>query len=126
MIQIRDKLKAAQDRQKSYADKRRKPFKFKIGDKVMLKVSPWKGVLRCGKKGKLSPRYIGQFKIIKCVSSVSYKIKLLEELSEIHDVFYILNLKKCLAEESLAMPHHDVQIDEKLRFIEKHLSIKDR
>ncbi|XP_022013972.1 uncharacterized protein LOC110913450 [Helianthus annuus] len=125
-MQIRDRLKAARDRQKSYADKRRKPLKFQIGDRVMLKVSPWKGVMRFGKKGKLSPRYIGPFEITECVGSVAYRLKLPEELSGIHHVFHIPNLKKCLADEILVMSHHDVQIDESLRFIEKPLSIKDR
>ncbi|XP_022041022.1 uncharacterized protein LOC110943593 [Helianthus annuus] len=104
----------------------RKPLKFQIGDKVLLKVSPWKGVMRFGKKGKLIPRYIGPFEIIECVGSVAYKLKLPKELSGIHDVFHICNLKKCLADESLAISHHDVQIDENLRFIVKPISIKDR
>ena len=72
-----------------------------------------------GKKGKLSPRYIGPFEIIECVGSVAYKLNLPEELSGIHDVFHVCNLKKCLADESLAMSHKDVQVDKSLRFIEK-------
>ncbi|XP_021974346.1 uncharacterized protein LOC110869397 [Helianthus annuus] len=125
-MQIHDRLKATRDRQKSYVDKRRKPFKFQIGDKVLLKVSHWKGVTRFGKKGKLSPRYIGPFEITECVSSVACRLKLPYKLSGIHDVFHISNLKKCLADASLAMRHHDVQIDENLSFIEKPISIEDR
>ncbi|KAJ0743436.1 putative nucleotidyltransferase, Ribonuclease H [Helianthus annuus] len=126
IVQIRDRLKAARDRQKSCADKRRKPLKFEVGDQVLLKVSPCKRVMRFGKKGKLSPRYIGPFEIIECVGSVAYKLNLPEELSGIHNVFHICNLKKCIADESLAMSHKDVQIDESLRFVERPISIEDR
>ena len=91
----------------------------------MLKVSPWKGVMRFGKKGKLSPRYIGPFKIIECVGSVAYKLNLPEELSSIHNVFHVCNLKECLADESLVIPHTDVHIDESLKFVEKPLSIEN-
>ncbi|KAM0058195.1 putative nucleotidyltransferase, Ribonuclease H [Helianthus debilis subsp. tardiflorus] len=126
IIQIRDRLKAARDRQKSYADGKRRSLRFKIGDKVLLKVSPWKGVMRFGKKVKLSPRYIGPFEIIECVGNVAYKLNLPEELSGIHNVFHICNLKKCLADESLAISHKDVQIDKSLRFVERPVSIEDR
>ena len=126
IVQIRDRLKAARDRQKSYVDKRRKPLKFEVGDKVLLKVTPWKGVMRFGKKGKLSPRYIGPFEIIECVGTVAYKLNLPEELSGIHNVFHICNLKKCLADESLVIPHTDVHIEEILKFVEKPVSIEDR
>ncbi|KAJ0854279.1 putative nucleotidyltransferase, Ribonuclease H [Helianthus annuus] len=126
IVQIRDRLKAAQDRQKSYADPKRKDFHFEVGDKVLLKVSPWKGVMRFGKKGKLSPRYIGPFEVIERVGFVAYKLNLPEELNGIHNVFHICNLKKCFADESLVIPHTDVHIDESLRFVEKPVSIEDR
>ncbi|KAF5802176.1 putative nucleotidyltransferase, Ribonuclease H [Helianthus annuus] len=126
ITQITEHLKVARDRQKSYADGKRKSLKFEVGDKVLLKVSPWKGVMRFGKKGKLSPRYIGPFEIIECVGSMAYKLNLPEELSGIHNVFHICNLKKCLADESLVIPHTDVHIDESLKFIEKPVSIEDR
>ena len=93
---------------------------------MLLKVSPWKGVMRFGKKGKLSPRYIGPFEIIERVGSVAYKLNLPEELSAIHNVFHICNLKKCFADESLVIPHTDIHIDESLKFVEKPLSIEDR
>ncbi|GKB12420.1 putative reverse transcriptase domain-containing protein [Tanacetum coccineum] len=76
-----EKLKAARDRQKSYADNRRKPLEFEVGDRVMLKVSPWKGVIHFGKKGKLTPRYVGPFEILKRISPVAYRLRLPEELS---------------------------------------------
>ncbi|KAJ0431848.1 putative nucleotidyltransferase, Ribonuclease H [Helianthus annuus] len=126
IVQIQERLKAARDRQKSYADPKRKDFHFEVGEKVLFKVSPWKGVMRFGKKGKLSPRYIGPFEVIERVGSVAYKLNLPEELNGIHNVFHICNLKKCFADESLVIPHTDVHIDESLKFIEKPLSIEDR
>ncbi|GKC81401.1 hypothetical protein Tco_1137118 [Tanacetum coccineum] len=99
--QIKDRLKAARDRQKSYADKRRKPLEFSVGDYVLLKVSPWKGVVRFGKKGKLAPRFVGPFKIIEKVGPVAYQFDLLEELNGVHDTFHGSNLKKCLADPTL-------------------------
>ncbi|GJS75251.1 putative reverse transcriptase domain-containing protein [Tanacetum coccineum] len=98
------KALAARDRQKSYADVRRKPLKFQVGDKVMLKVSPWKGVIRFGKRGKLNPRYIGPFKIIAKVGTVIYRLELPEKLSRVHSTFHVLKLKKCIANEPLDEP----------------------
>nr|GEY16995.1 putative reverse transcriptase domain-containing protein [Tanacetum cinerariifolium] len=92
------RLKTASSRQKSYADKRQKPLEFKVGDRVLLKVSPCKGVVRFGKKGKLAPRYVGPFEIVKRVRPVAYRLKLPQELSCIHDTFHVSNLKNCLAE----------------------------
>ncbi|GJV44029.1 hypothetical protein Tco_1428565 [Tanacetum coccineum] len=83
VVLIKEKLKAARDRQKSYADNRRKPLEFEVGDRVMLKVSPWKGVIRFGKKGKLAPRYVGPFEILERVGPVAYRLRLPEELSGI-------------------------------------------
>ncbi|KAI3808936.1 hypothetical protein L1987_24899 [Smallanthus sonchifolius] len=126
VAQIQERLKATRDRQKSYADKRRKPLEFNIEDKVLLKVSPWKGIVRFEKKGKLSPRFVGPFKIIKQIGLVAYQLELPEEMSGIHDVFHVSNLLKCLADESLIMPLQDIEVNEKLRFIEQPLQIKDR
>ncbi|GJY26751.1 putative reverse transcriptase domain-containing protein [Tanacetum coccineum] len=99
--QIKDRLKVARDHQKSYADKRRKPLEFSVGDYVLLKVSPWKGVVRFGKKGKLAPRFVGPFEIIEKVGPVAYRLDLLEELDGVHDTFHVSNLKKCLADPTL-------------------------
>ncbi|GJW74076.1 putative reverse transcriptase domain-containing protein, partial [Tanacetum coccineum] len=94
IIQIKHRLQASRDRQKCYADKRRKPLEFQVGDKVMLKVSPWKGVIRFGKRGKLNPRYIGPFKILAKVGTVAYRLELPEKLSRVHSTFHVSNLKK--------------------------------
>ncbi|KAI3751318.1 hypothetical protein L2E82_22385 [Cichorium intybus] len=122
----RDKLKIARDRQKSYVDNRRKPLEFQVGDKVLLKVSPWKGLVRFRKKGKLSPRYVGPFEIIERIGPVAYKLQLPQELSAIHDTFHVSNLKKCLVDESLVVPLEDIQINEKLNFVEEPVEILDR
>nr|GEX70765.1 reverse transcriptase domain-containing protein [Tanacetum cinerariifolium] len=89
IIQIKSRIQATHDRQKSYADVRRKPLEFQVGDKVMLKVSPWKGVIRFGKRGKLNPRYIRPFKILAKVGIVAYRLELLEQLSRVHSTFYV-------------------------------------
>ncbi|GJY04123.1 putative reverse transcriptase domain-containing protein [Tanacetum coccineum] len=126
IVQIKNRLLAARSRQKSYADVRRKPLEFEVGDKVMLKVSPWKGVVRFGKRGKLSPRYIGPFKILSRVGPVAYKLELPRELQGIHNTFHVSNLKKCLSDEELIIPLDEVRIDEKLHFIEEPIEIMDR
>ncbi|GKD59458.1 putative reverse transcriptase domain-containing protein [Tanacetum coccineum] len=104
IIQIKHCIQASRDRQRSCADKRRKPLEFQVGDKVMLKGSPWKGVIRFGKRGKLNPRYIGHFKILDKVGTVAYRIELPEKLSRVHSTFHASNLKKCLSDEPLAIP----------------------
>ncbi|GKC63461.1 putative reverse transcriptase domain-containing protein, partial [Tanacetum coccineum] len=102
--QIKDRLKVACDSQKSYADKRRKPLEFSVGDYVLLKVSPWKGVVRFGKKGKLALRFGGPFEIIEKVGPVAYRLRLPEELNGVHNTFHVSNLKKCLADPTLRVP----------------------
>ncbi|KAJ0918249.1 putative nucleotidyltransferase, Ribonuclease H [Helianthus annuus] len=126
IIQVKERLKAACDRQKSYANNRRKPLEFQVGDKVLLKVSPWKGIFRFIKRGKLSPRFVGPFEIIRRIGPVAYQLQLPEEMTGIHDVFYVCNLKKCLADESLVVPLKDIEVNEKLKFVEKPLQIEDR
>ncbi|GJV92820.1 putative reverse transcriptase domain-containing protein [Tanacetum coccineum] len=125
IIQIKSRIQAARDPQKSYADVRRKPLEFQVGYKVMLKVSPWKGVIRIGKHGKLNPRYIGPFKIIAKVGTVSYRLELPEQLIRVHSTFHVSNLKKFMAGEPLA-PLDEIQIDDKLHFIEEPVEIIDR
>ncbi|GJZ82341.1 putative reverse transcriptase domain-containing protein [Tanacetum coccineum] len=112
--------------EKSYADVRRKPLEFQVGDRVMLKVSPWKGVIRFGKRGKLNPRYIGPFKVLAKVGTVTYKLELPQQLSRVHSTFHVSNLKKCLSDETLAVPLDEIQINEKLQLIEEPVEIMDR
>ncbi|GJU79523.1 putative reverse transcriptase domain-containing protein [Tanacetum coccineum] len=126
IIQIKMRIQAARDRQKSYADRRCKPLEFEVGDKVMLKVSPWKGVIRFGKRGKLNPRYIGPFKILAKVGTLAYRLELPDQLSRVHNTSHVSNLKKCFVDEPLAIPLDEIQIDDKLNFIEEPVEIMDR
>jgi len=126
LVTIKEKLKAARDRQKSYADKRRRPLEFQVGDKVLLKVSPWKGSVRFGKKGKLAPRYIGPYTILQRVGPVAYKLNLPPELGNVHDTFHVCNLKKCLADAPAIVPLEDVQVNDKFQFIEEPVCIVDK
>ncbi|GKE69050.1 putative reverse transcriptase domain-containing protein [Tanacetum coccineum] len=107
-------------------DLKRKPMEFQVGDRVMLKVSPWKGVVRFGKQGKLNPRYVGPFKVLKKVGSVAYKLELPQELSRVQNTFHVSNLKKCYSDEPLAVPLEGLHIDDKLRFVEEPVEIMDR
>ncbi|GKB76809.1 putative reverse transcriptase domain-containing protein, partial [Tanacetum coccineum] len=122
IIQIKGKIQAAHDRQKSYADVRRKPLEFQVGDKVTLKVSPWKGVIRFGKRGKLNPRYIGPFKVLPKVGIVAYRLELPQHLSRVHSTFYVSNLQNFLSDE----PLDEIHIDDKLHFVEELVEIMDR
>nr|GFB92816.1 putative reverse transcriptase domain-containing protein [Tanacetum cinerariifolium] len=126
IVQIKQKMQAIRDRQKSYADLKRKPMEFQVVDKVMLKVSPWKGVVCFGKRGKLNPRYVGPFKVLERVRDVAYKLDLLEELSRVHNTFRISNLKKCHADEPLAVPLDGLHFNDKLHFVEEPVEIMDR
>ncbi|GKA78410.1 putative reverse transcriptase domain-containing protein [Tanacetum coccineum] len=123
---IRERLKAAQDKWKSYANNRRIPIKFNVGDFVMFKVSPWKSVLRFKNKGKLSPRFIGPFKILKRVGEVAYVLELPEEIRGIHSTFHVSYLRKCLAEESSVITLDDVEIDPELTSREEPITILGR
>nr|GEW52499.1 putative reverse transcriptase domain-containing protein [Tanacetum cinerariifolium] len=114
------------DKIKSYADKRGKPLEFSVDDKVLLKVSPRKGVVRYGKKRKRSPRYVGPFEIVERISPVAYWLRLPQELVGVHDTFHVSNLKKCLADVNLHVPLDEVKIDDKLHFVEKPIEILDR
>ncbi|GKA87848.1 hypothetical protein Tco_0809612, partial [Tanacetum coccineum] len=116
-------MQAARDRQKSYADLKHKPIEFQVGDKVMLKVSPWKGVVCFGKRGKLNPRYVRPFKVLEKVGEVAYKLELPKELSRVHNTFHVSNLKKCYAEEPLAVPLDGLHFDDKLQFVEEPVKI---
>ncbi|GKB85422.1 hypothetical protein Tco_0957694, partial [Tanacetum coccineum] len=123
---VKEKPKAVRDCQKSYVDFRRKPLEFELGDRVLLKVTPWKGVVRFRKKGKLAPRYVGPFEILKRIGPVAYRLRLSEELSGVHDTFHVSNLKKCLADASLHVPLDEIKVDKTLRFVEEPVEIMDR
>nr|GEW80110.1 reverse transcriptase domain-containing protein [Tanacetum cinerariifolium] len=123
---IKQKLKAARDRQKRYAENRRKPLEFEVGNQVLLKVSPWKGTVRFKKKGKLTPRYVGPSEILKRIGPVAYRLRFLQELSNIHDIFHVSNLKKCLADANLYVSLEEIRVDKTLRFVEEPEEIMDR
>ncbi|GKE99686.1 putative reverse transcriptase domain-containing protein [Tanacetum coccineum] len=108
IIQIKQRMQAARDRQKSYADLKRKPMEFQVGDKVMLKVSPWKGVVCFGKLGKLNPKYVGPFKVLEKVGEVAYKLELPEELSRVHNTFHFV-------EEPVEIMDHEVKRLKRIR-----------
>nr|GFA87616.1 putative reverse transcriptase domain-containing protein [Tanacetum cinerariifolium] len=112
--------------EKSYADVRRKPLEFHVGDRVMLKVSPWKEVIRFGKRGKLNPRYIGPFKVLAKVGTIACRLKLPQQLSRVHSTFHISNLNKCLSDEPLAISLDEIHIDDKLYFVEEPVDIMNR
>ncbi|GJR90509.1 hypothetical protein Tco_0214520 [Tanacetum coccineum] len=101
-------------------------MEFQVGDRVMLKVSPWKGIVRFGKRGKLNPRYVGPFKVLEKVGSVAYKLELPQELSRVHNTFHVSNLKKCYLDEPLAVPLEGLHVDDKLRFVEEPVEIMDQ
>ncbi|GKE66481.1 putative reverse transcriptase domain-containing protein, partial [Tanacetum coccineum] len=126
IIQIKQRMQVARDRQKSYADLKRKPMEFQVRDKVMLKVSPWKGVVRFGKREKLNRRYVEPFKVLKKVGSSAYKIELPQELSRVHNTFHVSNLKKCYADEPIAFLLDGLHFDHKLQFVEEPVKIMDR
>jgi hypothetical protein len=126
---IRKNLEAAQARKKSYHDKRRKPLQFEVGDFVYLKVSPTKGVQRFGIKGKLTPRYIGPYEIIEACGPVAYKLKLPPNMSAIHKVFHVSQLKKCIRIPTKVVAKPDVEIEPDLSYQEhpsKVLDCKER
>nr|GEW33128.1 reverse transcriptase [Tanacetum cinerariifolium] len=118
-------IKTAHDRQKSYADLKRKPMEFQVGDKVMLKVSPWNGVVRFGKRRKVNPRYVRPFKVLKKVGAVAYKLELFQELSRVHNTFHVSNLKKCYSDDPLVIPLEGLQVDDKLHFVKEPVEVID-
>ncbi|GJT91690.1 hypothetical protein Tco_1080535 [Tanacetum coccineum] len=126
IVQIKNQLLATCSRQKGYVGVRRKPLEFEVGGKVMLKVSPWKGVVQFGKRRKLSPRYIGPFKILSRVGPGAYKLKLPREHQGVYNTFHDSNLKKCLSDEDLIIPLDEIRIDEKFYFIKEPIEIMDR
>ncbi|KAA0060066.1 DNA/RNA polymerases superfamily protein [Cucumis melo var. makuwa] len=123
---IRENLRKAQDRQKSYADKRRRNLEFQVGDQVFLKLSPWRGVIRFGRKGKLSPRYIGPYQITERVGPAAYRLELPIELARIHDVFHVSMLRKYIPDPSHVLQEQPVELKEDLSYVEEPVQILDR
>ena len=122
---IKSKLKADQDRQKSYADQHRKEMEFQVGDKVFLKVSPWKGIMRFGNKGKLSPHYSGLYEIVEKVGPLAYKLALPPELAKIHDVFHVSMLRRYRSDPSHVLKDSEVTLFENLSYNEEPIKIVD-
>ena len=120
---IRDRLKIAQDRQKSYADNLRRDLEFQVGDQVFMRISPWKGVLRFGKKGKLSPHYMGPYEIVERIGKVAYRLRLPPELTRIHDVFHVSMLRKYIADHSHVLRDQPVELKEDLTYEERPVQI---
>ena len=123
---IRARLKAAQNRQKSYADKRRKDLEFEVEDRVFLKLSPWKGMVRFGKRGKLSPYYIGPFEIVERIGPMAYRLDLSEELSRVHNVFHISMLRKYISDPSHVLETPEIELRDDLSYEEYPMQILGR
>ncbi|KAM2751224.1 hypothetical protein EV2_000417 [Malus domestica] len=122
---IKSNLKAAQDRQKSIADKHAIDQVYKVGDWVFLKLSPWRSVVRFGKKGKLSPRYIGPYLITERVGEVAYRLELPLELSKVHDVFHVSMLRHYVSDPSHVIPFQPLEINPDLTYDEEPVTILD-
>ena len=120
---VKEKLKAAQDRQKSYVDQNRREMEYQVGEKVFLKVSPWKGVMRFSNKGKLSPRYIGPYEIIEKIGPLAYRLALPLELSQIHDVFHVSMLRRYRSDPTHILKDPEIEICENLSYIEEPVRI---
>nr|GEV40848.1 putative reverse transcriptase domain-containing protein [Tanacetum cinerariifolium] len=112
----KERPKTARDHQKCYVDYGRKPLEFEVGDHLLLKVTPWKSVVRFGKKGKLAPRYVASFEILERIGLVAFRLRLPEELNSVHDTFHVSNLKKCLADTNLHVPLEEIKIEKKPLF----------
>jgi len=123
---IRDHLKAAQSRQKSWADLQRRPLEFGVGDHVFLKISPTKGVIRFGTRGKLSPRYIGPFEILDRVGDVSYRLALPPSLDGVHNVFHVSQLRRYVKDDSHILDHSELELQPDLSYQEQPMAILDR
>ena len=104
---IKEKLQAAQSRQKSYADVRRRPLQFEVGDFVFLRISPSKGIMRFGKSGKLSPRYVGPFQVIERIGETAYRLDLPADFADVHDIFYVSMLRKCIEDPAQIISYQD-------------------
>ncbi|KAL0548920.1 hypothetical protein IC582_013397 [Cucumis melo] len=123
---IRSRMQIAQSRQKSYADVRQKDLEFDVGDKVFLKIAPMKGVLRFERRGKLSPHFVGPFKILERIGPVAYRLALPTSLSTVHDVFYVPMLRKYVPDPSHVVDYKPLEIDENLSYTEQPVEVLAR
>ena len=123
---IKQRLLTAQSCQKSYADKRRRPLEFEVGDYVFLKVKPHHGIIRFCNKGKLAPRYIGPIEIVQRVGSVSYRLALPIKLQRIHDVFHLSMLQKYIPDPSHVVPVEELEINEDVSYVTQLVAVVDR
>ncbi|GJR44386.1 hypothetical protein Tco_1312489 [Tanacetum coccineum] len=126
VVVTKEKHRAGRDHQKSYVNFNSKPLEFEVGDRVLLRVSPWKGAMCFGKKGKLTLRYVGPFKILERIGLVAYRLRFPEELIGVHDTFHVSNLNKCLGNANLHVPLNEIKIDKTLRFVKEPVEIMDR
>ena len=126
VTKIRKHLQAAQDRQRSWADGKRRPLEFVIGDLVFLKISPTRGVIRFGSKGKLSPRYIGPFEVVKRIGAVAYKLALPPSLAGVHDVFHVSQLRKYVPDEKHILDYSELTLRPDLTYAVQPVAILDR
>ena len=125
MSLIRQRLLTAQSRQKSYADVRRRPLEFEVGDHVFLKVMPKRGVVRFGKSGKLSPRFIGPFEILEMIGVVAYRSALPSSMSGVHEVFYVSMLQKYMPDPTHVVDWGQIEVDTDETFEERPVCISD-
>ncbi|XP_073035226.1 uncharacterized protein [Primulina eburnea] len=123
---IQQRLKASQDRQAAYANKRRRPLEFQQGDRVFLKVSPFRGTVRFGIKGKLAPRYVGPYEILQRIGTLAYRLALPPSLSGIHDVFHVSMMRKYEPDPSHVLDISEVQLDLDVSYVERPVCILDR
>ena len=123
---IRKRMKAAQSRQKTYADRRRRPLEFAEGDKVFLKISPMKGMIRVGKRNKLDPRYIGPFEILERIGPLAYRLALPPEIEKIHNVFHVSQLRKYVPDPNHVLRYSPLQLQEDLSYTVEPVQILDR
>lgn len=124
--QVCERLKTTQSRQKSHADRQRTYLEFLVGDQVLLKVSPWKGLIRFQKRGKLGPRYNRPFQVIARVAKVSYYLDLPKELIQIHNTFHISQLRKCIMDEIAIVPLEYIHLGKRLNYMENPVAILDK
>ena len=120
---IRQRLKAVSDQQKSYVGLKRKNIEYEVGDKVFLKVSSWRKILRFGKKGKLSPRFIRPYEILERIGPMAYHLELPLELAKLHNVFHVSMIWRCRSNESHILPVQDVQVQADLSYYEEPKAI---